>query len=535
MLLKKYLHLLTFLSIYLIFSIYFLNFYSHQINPDGISLINIAEEIINGQLIEAINAYWGILFSLLLAPFLSLSLYPLYAEKIMSISIGAFAIIGVYNLSLKISLRPLVLNLLLICSTALVIYFSMSVTTADLLQLTIFLFYLNVISAENYFRKISNGFLVGLLGALGFFAKENGFFFFLFHFTLINIFYILISKAREEKTKVIRTFAIGLFTFMLLSSIWIYLLGLKYQQLMIGSRGSYNWSLIGPKTKGHPRFYMGFLMPPSRHSISAWDDPTYPTPLGWSIFENFETFRFELIRILSNIQLFMSIFNSYSPIFIPLFFLLFLYTFFYIFLKKHSTGNVAIIFIFIAFVTYSSTYIVTYLEERYLWFDFILLILFGCFLLEKFYSSFLLKRLPNLPGKIFYFIIGAAFVLIVSYKPVTYLIATQNVDKFFFDQGQLLLNKYNIINANLASNDNWNWMLYYAFYTNGKYLGISGQNGDYPKLLAEIKKYNVDYYFVWDNDQLSNKLALDFPEVIAKDIGGFRIFFVKNVGTAAKI
>ena len=143
----------------------------------------------------------------------------------------------------------------------------------------------------------------------------------------------------------------------------------------------------------------------------------------------------------------------------------------------------------------------------------------------------MLKRLPDRLIKIFYFIIGVTFVIIVSYKPVTYLTTTRNVDKFFFDQGQLLLNKYDISNANLASNDNWNWMLYYAFYTDGKYFGISGQNGDYPKLLTEIKKYNIDYYFVWDNDQLSNKLALDFPEVAAKDIGGFRIFVVKNANT----
>ena len=88
MLLKKHLYLLTLLAIYLIFSIFFLNFYSNQINPDGISLINIAKEIINGQLIDAINAYWGILFSLLLAPFLYLPLNPFYAEKIMSIFIG---------------------------------------------------------------------------------------------------------------------------------------------------------------------------------------------------------------------------------------------------------------------------------------------------------------------------------------------------------------------------------------------------------------------------------------------------------------
>lgn len=528
MLLKKHYYLVTFLVIYLIMAIYLLRFYAYQINPDGISLINIAKEIKNGHLIEAINAYWGILFSLLLSPFLFLPLSPLYAQKVMSIIIGVFTIIGVYNLSLKINLRPLFLSFLLICLIPLVIYFSLSVTTTDLLQLTIFIFYLSVISSQNYSRKISSGFMVGLIGALGFLAKENGFFFFLMHFSLINIFYFLYFKGRENRIKLTKTFAVGILTFLFISSIWIFMLGLKYHQFMIGSRGSYNWALVGPRTSGHPRFYMGFLMPPTRHSISAWDDPTYPSPPSWSIFESIETFRFQLAKVWTNIQISLSTFKSFSFVFIPLSFLLFVYTFLYIFLlRKQLLSNIGIISIFIAFVIHASPYIMTYLDERYLWMNFILLSLFGFILLEKFFSITYFKRFPHYFRNSFAFIIGLAFALTISYKSINYLKTTLNVDRFFFEQGRLLLTKYGIMNANLASNDNWNWMLTYTFYTNGRYLGISRQNIDFLKLLEDIKKYNIDYYFVWNNDQLADTLSTVFPE-LPEEISGYRIFFIKN-------
>lgn len=529
MLLKKYFPLIVFLFIYFILAVYFLPFYSNQINPDGISLINIAKEINNGQLDEAINAYWGILFSLLLSPFLLLPVSPLYAEKIMSILIGAFAIIGLYNLSLKVQLRSFILSSFLISTIPLVIYFSFSVTTADLLQLTILIFYLNIILSKEYFRKLSMGIMAGLLGVLSFLAKENGFFFFMIHFPLINSLYFLHFQGKENRVKLIKTFVAGLLTFLVLSSVWIGLLGLKYHKLMIGSRGSYNWALIGPRTNGHPRFYMGFLIPPTLNSISAWDDPTHPTPPSWSIFDSFKNLKFELTKVWDNLKILLSTFNAFSLIFIPLMSLLFLYISLQIFfLRILLPRNIAIITIFIAFITYTSAYLLTYLEERYLWIDFILLNLFGFVLLEKILSSFYSKRLPRFVINFTTLIVGIVFVLLISYKPINYLKTALNGDKFFFNQGNLLLTKYGIINANLASNDNWNWMLYYAFYTKGKYLGISGQNGDFQKLLTDIKKYNIDYYFVWNNDQLSDKLAIVFPELIAKDISGFRIFFIKG-------
>ncbi len=525
-LLKRHFLLVISLFFFLPSSIYFLNIYSYQINPDGISLINIAKEIRNGQIYEAINAYWGVLFSLLLSPFLFLPVNPLKAEKILSILIGVFTIIGIYSLALKANLKALALSCLLICSVPLVIYFSMSITTTDLLQLTILIFYLSVISSENYIKKISNGFLAGTLGALGFFAKENGFFFFLIHFTLINLFYFLFFRNKKEKMKVARIFVVGFLTFILLSSVWISILGLKYHKLMLGSRGSYNWSLIGPRTSGHPRFYMGFLTPPTPHATSAWDDPTHPTPPSWNLFESVETVKFQLERTISNLLIFLLTINSFSLLSTVLFLLLFIYIF-YSSLRKQLIKNVAVLSIFLTTIIYSSTYLVPYVEERYLWFDLILLDLFGCILFEKFYSSSFFRKLPNLLIKTITLIGSAAFILIISYKPVNYL-KTPPLDKFFFDQGQLLLNKYRITNSNLASNGNWNWMLYYAFYTDGKYLGFPRENGNYQNLLSDFKRYDINYYFVWDNNQISDRLATDFMELKAPDIGGFRIFSIKR-------
>lgn len=75
--LKKNYVLIFILIIYLILGLFLLNFYQYILNSDGISYISIAQKYMIGDFNNAINGYWGPLFSWLMIPFLYFSLNPL--------------------------------------------------------------------------------------------------------------------------------------------------------------------------------------------------------------------------------------------------------------------------------------------------------------------------------------------------------------------------------------------------------------------------------------------------------------------------
>ena len=62
------------LIIYSFLGIFLIDKYQFILNTDGISYISIALNYLNLNLVDAINGYWGPLFSWLLIPFLSLGI-----------------------------------------------------------------------------------------------------------------------------------------------------------------------------------------------------------------------------------------------------------------------------------------------------------------------------------------------------------------------------------------------------------------------------------------------------------------------------
>src|SRR5947208_12224961 len=79
--------------------------YRFQIDPDGISYINIAHLYAIGDFHDAINGYWGPLISWLLVPLLLAKLQPLLICKILSLAIGFFTLIAIRKLSYRFALN----------------------------------------------------------------------------------------------------------------------------------------------------------------------------------------------------------------------------------------------------------------------------------------------------------------------------------------------------------------------------------------------------------------------------------------------
>ncbi|MCE7699571.1 MAG: hypothetical protein K8E24_012440, partial [Methanobacterium paludis] len=168
-LLKNNLDIVLILVLYSVLSVFLFKYYQYIINADGISYIGIAQKYVVGDWSNAINGYWGPLFSWLLVPFLlfnSTNLTALYMAKIVSIIIGFFTIIGLNRLSYKFEMDVTIRRVMLLAVIPIVLFFSFIVITPDLLVTCVLVYYLTVIFDPEYSDKWFNGVLCGFLGAL---------------------------------------------------------------------------------------------------------------------------------------------------------------------------------------------------------------------------------------------------------------------------------------------------------------------------------------------------------------------------------
>ena len=177
---------------YSMLGIFLLKYYQYIVNSDGISYISIAQKYISGDFGNAINGYWGPFYSWLLMPFLffgSTPQYAVYSAKIMSLIIGFFTIIGVRSLSYRFEMYEMIRSIILFSIIPIILYFSLILTTPDLLATCLLVYYLNVIFNPNYMDKLYYGVLCGTIGAIAYLCKSFAFPFFISHFLLFNFIY----------------------------------------------------------------------------------------------------------------------------------------------------------------------------------------------------------------------------------------------------------------------------------------------------------------------------------------------------------
>ena len=265
------------LLVYCCLGILLFSLYQFQINPDGVSYLNIAHLYAIGDFHDAINGFWGPLISWLLVPLILLKLQPLFAYKIVSLTISFFTFIAIRKLSYRFAINEEVRLLILIAAIPMLLFYAFLLVTPDLVLLCITLYYFYYIFDADYSKKATQGFIIGFLGALLYFSKSYGFYFFIAHFSLFTFIYLLKSKNHQERRNVLLKYIFGLTIFLIISGIWIYSLSNKYQHFTVSISGEYNMKLDSLGSEGQPVHYQGLLPLSYPAAVSAWDDPSYLT------------------------------------------------------------------------------------------------------------------------------------------------------------------------------------------------------------------------------------------------------------------
>ena len=97
----------------------------------------------------------------------------------------------------------------------------------------ILLFYFGIMISPDYGQRwLRDGVMIGALGALSYFAKAFGFYFFVAHFLLANI-AIFCNSDNVQKNKTIKVWSTGMLIFLVISSLWVFALHSKYGKYML--------------------------------------------------------------------------------------------------------------------------------------------------------------------------------------------------------------------------------------------------------------------------------------------------------------
>ncbi|MCS7080463.1 MAG: hypothetical protein NZ585_10515 [Chloracidobacterium sp.] len=472
---------------YLALGLSLLRVFQFQINPDGVAYLDIAEKYARGNLCGAVNAYWSPLLSWLTTVLRLVGLPPQIAVKLVLLGSGAAALGGLWRLTHDL---PTWMRTVAVTATVpMTLHFALSVITPDLLVAEALVWYVFVLikndaSPPGWWY----GLRAGTIGAVAYMAKAFALPFFLAHWT---VWCVLEGRYRRLS---MAAFVGGLAAFCVLGGLWVAALRWKYGVWMTGSAGRYNWAWSGPRMSFVHPTETAFFAPFEPGDTSAWTDPTRLPIQSWSVLESAEFAHYQVAMTLERLR---AIGFSYLPeFFLPTLPLLLVAAGVAWRQSETETGRRCRAALS-AFVVYVAGYALIYVEARHLW----TLAYWLCAMLA-WLSAWGMRRYSRKLWAAAFILCSALFV----WQPAWALWkAAQGKDeglqvcRALYRTAQVLRERFGV-QGKLASNAEWHYSLYLAYFLGGRYYGVAPVDATPNAVARALDAYQVDYYLVWSDE-----------------------------------
>jgi len=349
-------------------------------------------------------------------------------------------------------------------------------------------------------------------------AKSFAFPFFVCHFSLMNVFYYFRVVSKEDKRRVVNNFLAGAVAFALISGIWIGLLSNKYGKFTFGRAGQAGlvWE-AAPGAKGSAVHWQGFVEPSNKTAISTWEDPSYLEMPPYNPFGSWANFWHQVKLITGNMKEIGDIFMRFSFLSLPI---VVAYVLFWLRKLSPKTIPVELFCPTVTIILIAGAYSNLLVKDRYLWVIGLLLILMGGYVLARlFENSFFTKT--RVAAILIVFFLSFAVPASQSLKD------RANIGKSMYSLGQAL--KSGIKSGHkIASNSSWVNTFFLCYHLDCKYYGAAKQGITEAELKEDLKKYKIDYYFVWGGAAGDHKFLSDYVELTGGRIRRLRIFGLKK-------
>lgn len=311
------LQLLITFSAYIICSTVFGLAYKYAINPDGIAQLRLAGYISDGYFMRSVTQSWSPLFIWLMSPFLFIGFDGLTTARITIALSGAVLLLNTWLFMQRLGLSKRTGFVVLLISSLLISDWSIRNIGADLPFAAILLFYMYLVTHPEILNSKNIPFFSGIAGSFAYLAHHYALPFFIIHFpiTLILRYYLNRHEQKNLLRRFFKSFVLGISGFIIVSSIWIGIVSIKYGHLTFSNKGSIARAAVGPESKGHPFFKGGLYKPRDSYAIHVFEDPSEVKFRTWSPFESKEYFLHQIRLIKMNISYIFSHFIRSSPFF----------------------------------------------------------------------------------------------------------------------------------------------------------------------------------------------------------------------------
>lgn len=508
----------------MLFCVFLLEYHWFLANNDLVAYAGIAEKYAQLELRDAINGYWSPLISWLMAPVIWLGFDSLQAFRIVLILSGVAAFYFAQKLARAISL-PLLFQVILL--SGLFMLFAdgaMASTSPDLLHLAALLAYLHVL-LKSKASRFKSGVFIGVLAAIGYFAKHYTVVFFAMHFvSLATIRFIRSYRHRthpdssesNQPPKAVMKWVLGtLVGFLLPVGLWVLTISLKYDTFTFANAAAYNNHLTHPDDPGHPHMAFKLFEPPNASATSIWEDPSLLPMESWRPMASGEEFaHFKRTLRLNALDVHNILRNYFELYWLPVLLLLLIPL-----IKplqfELRLNDIALI---LALVVFPAGYLLLQVRERFLLLMAVLVLLIGLRTL-----AFLSSRDFPRPFRVAATLLAIAFAWAFSQHPFremwygnTYHI------KNHYEHAKKLADE-NGIRGCFVSNGHWDTDYSVAYIAGLQLYGLVDICASSAFAQTEINSFKPDYFFEWQDLPLC-ELPTDFQEVEDVEFWNLKVY-----------
>ncbi len=238
------------------------------VNPDGGVYAVMARRIAEGNLADAVLAYWSPLYPVLAAPFVALGVQEFVALRLVGLIAALASVPSVRRLCTRAGAGIGSANLAATAGALLLCAASVFGLYPDIVFIPLILGCLTMALTGVTLRA---GLIAGGLAGLAYLAKAVALPYVGALFVLVLVLRLL--SERGARRAVLRLMAGAALTLVLTAGPWIGVLTVSTGQPTISTAGEFNAKLVVPGSWGNPLSYPGLYVPPN-DGFTPWERPS---------------------------------------------------------------------------------------------------------------------------------------------------------------------------------------------------------------------------------------------------------------------
>lgn len=486
----------------------------YMLDSDCVAYLTIANRIAKGEYMLSINGLWSPLNVWCIVPFIKQGIDAFLAAKIVNGIFGGILIIQLYTLLKRFKLESFTQNLIMLAIPLIIGFYSYFQLFGDLLQLIFVMLYVRLIISKAFYSSYGYVILSGVIMGIGFYAKAYSFVFFLLHFNVFLLWSYYSSKLSLKRAAL--SSLLGIVSCVVVMLPWSFALKQKYGEFSLsGHAGKLNMSwYINSGKSFKPEIKL--LIPPTyQDSPSFWEDPYLSQSNLSSPFSSAGHFVRWIARIIHTTFVAIGCFTEISFLALAI---LFIGIYFYFFRKEKSreeSNDFNLQILILTVLVLPIGYLMMHIETRYIWLNTFLILILGAKLLEHFKS--------RVHHTYLYRIASVLFVVSFVVFPALQIEQLKFKNKSLFEFSDLL--KQNNIKGSFTSNvGDAGPMWVVAYLTGNQFYTIERSDYSKAELIAELKRYKVDYYLMEMENNVLGKQVLDSIFKPVLQVQGITVF-----------